>query len=195
MRDTHARGRARIGDLIDRRVFLGGAFASLATFAFSTPLAVRAAQPAPVSAQPVPVSEKLVEILRDSSYVYVSPLRSGGGESTCHGEVWYGWIDGSVVLITSNASWKARSLGEGLDSARIWVGDYGRWKKLIGRNEAFRAGPTFDARASGVRDEALLDRLLEVYETKYPKEIDDWRDRMRSGFDDGTRVLIRYTPA
>ena len=188
MRDTHARGRAGIGDLIDRRVFLGGAFASLATFAFSTPFASRAAQPATVSA-------KLGKELESSPYVYVSPLRTGGGESTCHGEVWYGWIDGSVVLITSNESWKARSLVRGLDSARIWVGDYGRWKRLIGHNEAFRAAPTFDARVRAVRDEGLLDRLLEAYETKYPKEIDDWRDKMRSGFHDGTRVLIRYTPA
>ena len=98
------------------------------------------------------------------------------------------------MLITSNESWKARSLGRGLDGARIWVGDFGHWKRFIGHNEAFRAGPTFDARARSVRDEALLDRLLEAYETKYPKEIGDWRDKMRSGFHDGTRVLIRYTP-
>ena len=187
MRDTHAGGRGRIGDLIDRCIFLGGAFASLATFVFSRSLAARAAKPASLS-------EKLGAKLRDSPYVYVSPLRSSGSESTCHGEVWYGWIDGSVVLITSKESWKARSLTKGLDRARIWVGDYGRWKQFFGRNEDFRAGPSFEARATAVRDVELLDRLLASYEIKYPEEVADWRDKMRSGFHDGTRVLIRYTP-
>ena len=185
MRDTHARRRAGIGDLIDRRVFLGGLFASLANFLFLPSPAVRAA---------APVSAKLGAKLRDSTYVYVSPLRRGGDESNCHAEVWYGWIDGSVVLITSKESWKARSLQNGLDRARIWVGDYGRWKQFLGRNEDFREGPSFDAQASVARDEKLLGRLLETYETKYPEEIADWRDKMRSGFRDGTRVLIRYTP-
>ena len=44
-----------------------------------------------------------------------------------------------------------------------------------------------------MKDRALLDRLLERYETKYPAEIADWRDKMRSGYADGSRTLIRYT--
>ena len=94
----------------------------------------------------------------------------------------------------SRETWKARSLKTGLDRARIWVGDYGRWKRFLGHNEDFRKGPSFDARARATRDEKLLDRLLASYETKYPEEIADWRDKMRSGFRDGTRVLIRYKP-
>ena len=108
--------------------------------------------------------------------------------------MWYSWIKGSVVLITAKETWKARSLAKGLDRARIWVGDYGRWKQFFGRNEDFRAGPSFEARATAVRDAELLDRLLASYEIKYPEEVADWRDKMRSGFHDGTRVLIRYTP-
>ena len=91
-------------------------------------------------------------------------------------------------------SWKARSVAKGLDRARIWVGDHGGWTRVLGHNEAFRAGPSFDARAALVRDEALLDRLLSIFEAKYPDEIGKWRDRMRKGYADGTRVLIRYTP-
>jgi len=185
VRNTHARGRAGLRDLIDRRVFLKGVFASFTAVLFSPSHAARAA---------TPVSAELAAKLRDSIYVYVSPLRSDGGESSCHGEVWYSWIDESVVLITSKESWKTRSLKKGLDRARIWVGDYGRWKQFLGRNEDFRKGPSFDARARETRDEKLLDRLLATYETKYPEEIADWRDKMRTGFRNGTRVLIRYTP-
>ncbi len=82
----------------------------------------------------------------------MSPLRSNGEESRCHGEVWFGWLDGSVVVITATKSWKARSLARGLDRARIWVGDYGRVKRMVGSNEAFRAGPSFLARAERVSD-------------------------------------------
>ncbi len=162
--------------MISRRGFLGGSLVAL----LAPSALVRAAE--------------LERALEDSGFVYVSPLRSDGAESTCHGEVWYGWIDGSVVLITGSERWKARSVRKGLDRARIWVGDHGRWKKLIGTNEEFRKAPRFDARAEIVKDDALLDRLLAIYEKKYPEEIADWRDRMRQGYADGSRVLVRYRP-
>jgi len=194
VRDTHARGRAWVGDLIDRRVFLNGAFASLATFflsLLSPPFTARAGNQVAVSSK---LSAELESKLRVSEYVYISPLRKDGQESTCHGEVWYDWIDGSVVMITSKKTWKARSLEKGLDRARIWVGDYGRWKAFFGHNDDFQQGLSFHARASTTLDEKLFERMLTTYETKYPEEIADWRDKMRSGFRDGTRILIRYTP-
>ncbi len=138
--------------------------------------------------------EATVAALERSQFVYVSPLCSDGGESTCHGEVWYGWLSGEVVLITGRDAWKSRALAKGLDRARIWVGDHGRWKRFIGRNEAFRAAPSFEARATTVRDEVLLERLLAFYEQKYPAEIADWRGDMRRGYADGSRILIRYAP-
>lgn len=132
--------------------------------------------------------------LEKSEFVYVSPLRSDGSESTCHGEVWYGWLDGAVVINTAPGTWKARALAKGLDRARIWVGDYGRWKRMLGTSDDFRKGPSFYARAERSRDEALLERLLALYDEKYPEEIGRWRDRMRQGFHDGSRLLVRYVP-
>ena len=141
-------------------------------------------------------SERLpVGLLESSPYVYVSPLRSDGRESRCHGELWFAWLDGSVVVTVASDRWKAEALGRGLDSARIWVGDHGRWKTLLrGRNEAFRAAPSFVARAEKATDEGLLDRLLATYERKYPAEIADWRERMKRGNADGSRIMIRSTP-
>lgn len=133
--------------------------------------------------------------LASSPYVYVSPLRSDGRESTCHAELWFGWLDDAAVVIVSHDGWKARAVARGLDRARIWVGDHGRWKTWYGgTNEDFRQSPHFEARAERSRDAKLLDRLLGLYETKYPEEIADWRDRMRGGFADGSRVLLRYVP-
>ena len=78
--------------------------------------------------------------------------------------------------------------------ARIWVGDHGRWKGLLSNNERFRSAPSFAAVGEQVADAALLDRLLAAYEARYPDEIERWRDTMRHGYADGTRVLLRYRP-
>ena len=180
MRHPRGRGGPGIRDL-DRRSFL---LAALAGALAPRALARAAAVDAPLAAA-----------LEKSPYAYVSPLRSDGRESSCHGEVWYGWLDGSVVVITGSERWKARALAKGLDRARIWVGDHGTWKGMLGANEEFRRAPAFDARAALSKDAKLLDRLLATFERKYPDEIGEWRDKMRKGFADGSRVLIRYTPA
>ncbi len=162
--------------MITRRAFLGGSAAALLA-------------PAALAR-----SVELEAALGKSKLVYVSPLLADGSESTCHGEVWFAWIDGSVVLITGKDRWKSRAVDKGLDGARIWVGDYGPWKKLLGGTETFRQAPSFDARAATVKDPALLERLLASYDEKYPAEIGKWRDRFIEGYADGSRVLIRYTP-
>lgn len=141
------------------------------------------------------VEPRIARALGDSVYAYVSPLKSDGTASTCHAEVWFAWIDGEVVTTTAKKGWKARAQARGLDRARIWFGNYGRWKRGPGgKNEAFRRGPNLVARASRSSDEALLDRILAVYEKKYPKEIGRWRERMRRELAEGERVILRYRP-
>lgn len=138
--------------------------------------------------------QSTVDLLESSPYVYISPLKSDGSESECHGEVWYAWIDGAVVVTVASGRWKARAVKRGLQGTRIWVGDHGRWKGTLSNNESFRKAPVFEARGEVVAEEQVLERLLAAYETKYPKEIGRWRDRMRSGYHDGSRVLLRYRP-
>jgi hypothetical protein len=137
----------------------------------------------------------VVALLERSGFVYVSPLKGDGAESRCHGEVWYGWLDGRVSLITASTSWKARALARGLARSRIWVGDHGRVGRVLGSGDAYRKAPSFEATAARSQDAALLDRLMATYRGKYPNEIATWEPRMRSGFASGERVLIVYTPA
>jgi len=134
-------------------------------------------------------------LLESSEFVYISPLRSDGSESRCHGEVWYGWLDETVVIITSRSAWKARALVDrGLETARVWVGDHGRWKGWVWNNERFRNAPSFEARAEVDRDPGLLERLMQHYAERYAAEFGGWESRMRSGFESGERVLLRYVP-
>lgn len=174
------------GPGLARRTFLRGAAAALLL-----PLV----RPAAALAAPPALPDTTVRLLETSPFVYVSPLRRDGAESTCHGEVWYAWIDGGVVLITAKSSWKARASASGRTGARIWVGDHGRWKNALGGvSEAFRQGPRFDAQVRRVEDRVLFDRLLATYEKKYPLEIERWRDRFREGFASGERWILRYEP-
>lgn len=155
----------------------------------------RAAAATPAPPERESRSELPVDLLERSPFVYISPLQTDGSESRCHGELWYAWLDGSVVVTVARDGWKARALARGLDRARVWVGDHGRWKTWYGgRNESFRAAPHFEARVTRAEQPGLLDRVLDVYERKYPDEIADWRGRMRAGNADGSRILLRYTP-
>jgi hypothetical protein len=169
---------------IDRRTFLGAA--ALALLAPSRGFAEAAAA----------VPATTLQLLDTSKFVYVSPLKKDGAESTCHGEVWYAWLDGAVLVNTRRSTWKVTALKSGLDRARIWVGDHGRWKSGLGAsaNDAFRKAPSFDARASFETDRKVNDQLIAMFEKKYPGEFGRWREDMQTGFYSGQRMLIRYTP-
>ena len=86
----------------------------------------------------------------------------------------------------------------------VWVGTPKtphRAKRIVaGRTKAKVAlgkpdGPAFDATGSIVEDVELIALLFERLAQKYP---DGWRSYekgFRSGFQDGSRVLIKYGPA
>ncbi len=184
---------ARVSDSdtsgIDRRTFIGGAAMLLL---WPTRAIAQPEQPTPPLKG---VAATIVKLVETSNYAYVSPLRKDGAESTCHGEVWFAWLDGAVLVNTRRGTWKVKALEQGLDRARIWLGDYGRWKPGLGRerNEAFRAAPHFDAIASFERDRKWNEQLIALYEKKYAGEFDRWREDMQTGFYSGERKLIRYT--
>ena len=178
--------------MISRRGFLlAAASLALSPAILAAPAAARRRV---LAGDPRGVDPELASALATSPFVYISPLRANGAESTCHAEVWFAWLDGAVLIITATSGWKARAAAHGLERARLWVGDHGRWKTLGVRSDAFRAAPSFVARAAASKDTALLERVLATYDRKYPAEIGTWRERMRSGFADGTRVLLRYVP-
>jgi hypothetical protein len=129
--------------------------------------------------------------LAKSPLIYLSPLRGDGAESSCHGEVWFVEDGGDLLVVTSSDRWKALAVRRGLDRARIWVGDFGRWKRSGGR---FKTGPTFLAQARFDADTSVAERALGAFGEKYPDEWDKWEPRFRKGLADESRVLIRYRP-
>jgi len=170
---------------LDRRTFLAAATAALLL-------------PKRMLAAEEPALPSATRALLDTSpFVYISPLRKDGAESTCHGELWFAWLDGTVVINTRRGTWKAHALEKGLDRARIWVGDHGRWKSVLpggATSDAFRKAPSFDAKARFESDRTVNERLLALYDKKYGSDFGRWREDMQTGFFSGQRRLIRYEP-
>jgi len=129
--------------------------------------------------------------MAESDLVYVTPLRSNGRESSCQAEVWFVADGGDAVVVTASDAWRARAVNQGLDRARVWVGDVGVWTDADG---AYKALPSTVASASMITDPAEHARLLEVFGDKYSLEWIIWGPRFRNGLKEGSRVMIRYAP-
>jgi hypothetical protein len=165
--------------LISRRVFIGGGAAMAAGLVLPWPSA--AGEP----------DATLAKAISSSNTVYISPLLSNGKESQCHGEVWFVPDDRDLLVVTTPDRWRAVAIGVGHDQARLWVGDYGLWKKSQGR---FREAPTTDATARFEFDKTVHARALVSFGDKYTAEWGKWGPRFKDGLASGERVLIRYAP-
>jgi len=170
------------GGITRRHLLLGsGALAGALLFA---PRGLRAADEYALDAA-------AVEALRTSPLVYVSPLAKSGGESRCHGEVWFFVDRGDVVIFTASDGWKAQAIAKGRERARLWVGNFGP----VGRaGDRYRAAPTFEARAEIETGADVFDRLMSTFAVRYAGEWKKWGPRFQKGREDGSRVMIRYTP-
>ena len=134
----------------------------------------------------------LDKALDKSDLVYVTPIKTNGQESTCHAEVWFVHREGAIYVCSETKTWRARAVKKGLTKARVWVGDYGTWKKA---NDGFKKAPTADVTASLVTAADKQAPVLDAFGDKYGMSWLSWGPKFRGGLKDGTRVLIEYRPA
>lgn len=128
--------------------------------------------------------------LETSRLVYLTPIKSNGEESRCKAEIWFAHDAGNVYVVTPPDAWRAQAVRQGLNRARIWVGDFGNWTRS---NGAFRDAPEFMATASIETDATVHARILEAMGGKYAESgWSRWGPRFHEGLVDGSRVMIRY---
>ncbi len=125
-----------------------------------------------------------------SKLVYLTPIKSDGGESQCMAEIWFAHEGGNVFVVTAPDAWRAEAVRRGLNRARLWVGEFGVWHDADG---AFRNAPELMATAALEENAETHARILAVMGGKY---VDDgwssWGPRFKKGLADGSRVMIRY---
>jgi len=131
--------------------------------------------------------------IETSKLIYLTPIRSDGSESACHAEVWFCPDGADLLVVTKAGLWRSEAVKRGRDRARIWVGDFGVWKRS---NGAFRNAPSFLAQAEHVSSDAkAVERTLKAMSAKYAEEgWSTYGPRFKEGLADGSRVLLRYRP-
>ena len=132
----------------------------------------------PVSA--VELSAELEQALTTSTYAYIATERKSGDLGR-PAEIWYMYHDGAVWVGTPKTTYRARRIEAGRTKARVALGS--------------PDGPAFDATGSIVNDAELTALLFERLAQKYPSGWQSFESGFRSGFADGSRVLIKYQPA
>jgi hypothetical protein len=147
--------------------------------------------PLALNASAYVLPENARKALRESPLVYISPLKTDGEESRCHGEVWY-YVDGDDVCVGSTVdTWKVKAVNLGLDRARVWVADYGpEWRAL----NRYRSAPSFLAKVSIDESRAVYEGLMRGHAQRYPGEWDKWEEKFRQQYAAGTRKILRYSP-
>ena len=125
------------------------------------------------------LSPEIKSALTTSKYVYISSTRKDGtlGKPA---EIWFLYHNGAVYVGTPPTSWRARRIKAGRPQAKIAVGK--------------PDGPSFMATGAIVNEPDIYPIMYEAYAKKYAEGWTQHEQKFRTGFKDGTRVLIKYTP-
>lgn len=117
--------------------------------------------------------------LETSKYVYISSTRKDGSLGK-PAEIWFLYHNGAVYVGTPPTTWRAKRIKKGRTAAKIAAGKVN--------------GPSFMATGAIVNEPDVLPVLFETYAKKYPDGWPQFEQKFRTGFKDGSRVLIKYTP-
>ena len=127
--------------------------------------------------------------LAESPLIYLSPLVSGGRESSCHAEIWFVQQKDDIFVVTWAEKWRARAMRRGFKRARMWIGDFGVWSP--GKDD-YRGAPSAEIEGRFESDPALHAALLAEFSKKYQSQWAAWDQRVRNGLTDGGWVLLHY---
>lgn len=125
------------------------------------------------------LAEAQSELLANSRYVYISSQRKDGSFGAA-AEIWFLFHEGAVWVGTTPQSWRAKRIAAGRPNAKIAIGKID--------------GPSFNAKGEIVKDPKVEELMFTTFANKYPEGWPRHESKFRSGFKDGSRILIKYTP-
>jgi len=125
------------------------------------------------------LSESLRKELTTARYVYIASSRKDGSFGK-PAEIWFLYHNGAVYVASPPTTWRVRRIKAGRPRAKIAVGK--------------PDGPSFLARGALANEPDLYPLLFETYAKKYPDGWPKFEEKFRTGLQDGSRVLIKYSP-
>lgn len=133
----------------------------------------------------------VAEKLQAATYVYIASTRRNGtlGKPS---EIWFFYEAGALYVGTPATSWRVRRIRAGRPQAKVWVGEPNGPRRVTVTEREIQGLPSFKAKGEIVNDGKMHERLREVFAKKYPEDWPDHVDLFR--FEDGKRVMVRYTP-
>jgi len=137
------------------------------------------------------LSDAALQALAKSDTVYITPLKQDSSESRCHAEVWFVFDGTDLFVVTSSKAWRARAIKRGWNQARMWVGEFGNWKKA---KDAYRKAPQLLAAGVLITDADKQKQVLDQFGDKYRLEWIYYGPKFRNGIADGSRVMLKYAP-
>ncbi|MGH7788513.1 MAG: hypothetical protein ACRERC_16705 [Candidatus Binatia bacterium] len=127
------------------------------------------------------LTPEMTKALADAKYVYISSTRKDGSFGA-PAEIWFMAHEGAVYVGTRPTSWRVRRINAGRPKAKIAVGAVD--------------GPSFIATGTVVKNDPAIEVLLMgMFAKKYPDRWPSHAQGFRDGFADGSRVVVKYTPA
>ena len=132
-----------------------------------------------------------IAALDKSALIYLSPFLSNGKESTCHAEVWFVHHENEIFVVTQHDAWRAQAIRQGLNTAAIWIGEFGVWKRA---KDKYRSAPYLRIEGQLESNPEVHANVLEKFGQKYADEWGSWGPKFRDGLAEGSRVMLRYHP-
>ena len=120
----------------------------------------------------------LKEELTNSRGVFVVPADRAGRKAPV--AVWFVYQNGVLYVMSPSRDTRVRSIQTGQPRATIFVGT--------------ADGPSFTATGAIVNDPKIHDLVFVEMQKKYTVQWLQFGGRLRAGFSNGSRVLIKYTP-
>ena len=131
---------------------------------------------------------EIPEELKTSKLIYLTPIKSDGEDSKCHGEVWFVYLDSQIYVTTATDAWRAEAIRKDLNDARIWIGEFGNWTRA---KEKYKEAPELMIEGEIFEDEEKMPEILEAFNDKYPGE-GQYPRVFKEQIEEGTRVVLRY---
>lgn len=125
------------------------------------------------------LSDDVKSALGSSKYVYIASTRKNGSLGKA-AEIWFLYHNGAVYVGTPPTSWRAKRIKAGRTQAKICAGK--------------PDGSCFTASGAIVNEPDVYPVLYETYAKKYADGWAQFENKFRTGFKDGSRVLIKYVP-